>query len=68
MPRNFVRAQRAIERGIRSGDIPKYYYKRGKRFKTSSYALARYATGFYGPTHRRKVGARVHRVKRRSLY
>ena len=57
MPANFVRAERAIAKKIRSGEIPKYYYKQGKKYKSSSDALARVATKFYGPAQERKKAA-----------
>ena len=43
--------ERAIEKEIKKGTIPKYYYKNGKRHKSNPYALARKATGYHGTTH-----------------
>ncbi len=51
MPKKFIAAERAIEKAIKSGKIPKYYYKRGVRHKSSAFALARHATGYMGTTH-----------------
>jgi len=61
MPKQFIKAVKAIEKRIRAGEIPRHYYKRGKRYATSAYAIARKATGYYGTTH--DIGI-VHRKRR----
>lgn len=50
MPKKFILAERAIEREIKKGNIPKTYIKNGHRYKSNPYALARYATGYHGTT------------------
>lgn len=51
MPKKFIHAVKSIEKAIKLGKIPRYYYKGGRRFESNPYALARYATGYYGTSH-----------------
>jgi hypothetical protein len=64
MPKRFIRTERAIEREMKAGKIPKYYFKGGHRYKSNAYALARHATGYYGTTHH--IGL-IHPLKKRTL-
>jgi len=51
MPKKFIKAERAIERKIKSGEIPKTYVdSHGIRHKSNPYALARHATGYHETT------------------
>lgn len=63
MPKKFIEAERSIEKAMKEGRIPKYYYRHGHRIKSNPYALARYATGYYGTTH--DIGMK-HPIKRRT--
>ena len=60
IPKKFIKAERAIARAIKSGKIPKYYYKHGKRYESNPYALARKVTGYYGTT--KEIGM-IHKLK-----
>ena len=51
MPKKFIEAVKSISKAIKSGDIPKYYYKDHKKVESSAYALARKATGYKGTSH-----------------
>ena len=51
MPKKFIETERAIAKAIKSGNIPKYYFKHRKKIKSNPYALARHATGYSGTTH-----------------
>lgn len=63
MPKQFIKTVRAIEKRIKAGKMPKYYWKKGKRYETSAYAIARKATGYYGTTH--DIGLRHRKRKKR---
>jgi len=51
MPKHFIKVEKAIAKAIKSGKIPKYYYKDGKKIESNPYAIARKATGYKGTTH-----------------
>lgn len=51
MPKKFIETEKVIAKAIKKGVIPKYYYRDGVRHEPNPYALARYATGYYGTTH-----------------
>lgn len=51
MPKQFIKVVKSIQKAIKSGKIPKYYYKDHKKIESSPYALARKATGYKGTTH-----------------
>lgn len=61
--KKFIKAEKAIAKEIKEGEIPKHYYKHGIRYKTNPFALARHATGYYGTTH--NIGL-IHPRKRRK--
>lgn len=61
MPKHFMSVERKIERAIKHGRIPRYYYKNGMKMKTNPYALARHVTGYYGTTNEPKATPQVPR-------
>lgn len=64
MPKKFIEVERKIAGAIKKGEIPKYYYKEGKRYKSNPYALARHATGYHGTTH--DIGM-IHKKSKRTI-
>jgi len=52
MPKKFIESVKAFEKALQEKKIPATYVsKEGHREKSSAYALARHATGYYGTTH-----------------
>ena len=64
MPKNFIKAEKAIAKAIKKGAIPKYFYKGGVKIKSNPYALARKATGFKGSTWHIGMIHPIHKHKR----
>ena len=45
MPAIIEKCVKAIKKGLKKGEIPEYYLKKGKRTKTSPWALCKSAFG-----------------------
>lgn len=65
MPKKFIKAEKAFEKAIKTGKIPKFYWKGGVKHISNPYALARHATGYHGTTH--DLGMK-HIKKRKGIF